>query len=145
MSASIQPPGRDGSAHASMTSSNAVSIVTPRRRADRRIDRVTFSDEELTELALEAEPFAPGAGIEVGVRGAVRVDRRQRCCDRVGHAGREEVVGERPARGIRHRHVAAVQGGTFVELEMGMQAGRLTDRLMDVAIGRSYFRRWASG
>ena len=35
------------------------------------------------------------------------------------------------------------QGGTFVELEMGMQAGRLSDRLMDLAIGRSYFRRWS--
>jgi hypothetical protein len=35
------------------------------------------------------------------------------------------------------------QGGTFVELEMGMQPHRLTDRLMDMAIGRSYFRRWS--
>ena len=35
------------------------------------------------------------------------------------------------------------QGGTFVELEMGMQANRLSDRLMDMAIGRSYFRRWS--
>jgi hypothetical protein len=35
------------------------------------------------------------------------------------------------------------QGGTFVELEMGMQPNRLSDRLMDMAIGRSYFRRWS--
>ena len=35
------------------------------------------------------------------------------------------------------------QGGTFVELEMGMQPGRFSDRLMDLAIGRSYFRRWS--
>ena len=36
------------------------------------------------------------------------------------------------------------QGGTFVELEMGMQPERLSDRAMDLAIGRSYFRRWSS-
>ena len=35
------------------------------------------------------------------------------------------------------------QGGTFVELEMGMQPHRLGDRLMDLAIGRPYFRRWS--
>ncbi|MBN1529014.1 MAG: SRPBCC family protein [Thermoleophilaceae bacterium] len=35
------------------------------------------------------------------------------------------------------------QGGTFVELEMGMQPHRLSDRIMDLAIGRSYFRRWS--
>jgi len=35
------------------------------------------------------------------------------------------------------------QGGTFVELEMGMQPERLSDRAMDLAIGRSYFRRWS--
>jgi Polyketide cyclase / dehydrase and lipid transport len=34
------------------------------------------------------------------------------------------------------------QGGTFVELEMGIQPARLADRLFDVAMGRSYFRRW---
>jgi uncharacterized protein YndB with AHSA1/START domain len=37
------------------------------------------------------------------------------------------------------------QGGTFVELEMGMIPKRLNDRLVDLAIGRSYFRRWATG
>jgi uncharacterized protein YndB with AHSA1/START domain len=35
------------------------------------------------------------------------------------------------------------QGGTFVELEMGMQPSRLSDRVFDLAIGRSYFRRWS--
>src|SRR5215213_7795487 len=35
------------------------------------------------------------------------------------------------------------QGGTFVELEMGMQPSRLTDRVFDLARGRSYFRRWS--
>jgi uncharacterized protein YndB with AHSA1/START domain len=34
------------------------------------------------------------------------------------------------------------QGGTFVDLEMGIQPKRLSDRLFDIAIGRSYFRRW---
>jgi hypothetical protein len=36
------------------------------------------------------------------------------------------------------------QGGTFVEVEMGMQPRRLGDRLFDRALGQSYFRRWAS-
>jgi uncharacterized protein YndB with AHSA1/START domain len=35
-------------------------------------------------------------------------------------------------------------GGTFVELEMGMEPLRLSDRLMDMASGKSYFRRWAN-
>ena len=35
------------------------------------------------------------------------------------------------------------QGGTFVELEMGMQPKRLGYRLLDMALGRSYFRRWS--
>jgi uncharacterized protein YndB with AHSA1/START domain len=37
------------------------------------------------------------------------------------------------------------QGGTFVELEMGMIPKRASDRLVDRAIGRSFFRRWATG
>jgi Polyketide cyclase / dehydrase and lipid transport len=37
------------------------------------------------------------------------------------------------------------QGGTFVELEMGMIPKHLSDRLLNAAIGRTYFRRWASG
>jgi Polyketide cyclase / dehydrase and lipid transport len=37
------------------------------------------------------------------------------------------------------------QGGTFVELEMGMIPKHLSDSIVDRAIGRSYFRRWASG
>ena len=36
------------------------------------------------------------------------------------------------------------QGGTFVELEMGMQPKRLSDRLFDATLGTSYFRRWSS-
>jgi uncharacterized protein YndB with AHSA1/START domain len=35
------------------------------------------------------------------------------------------------------------QGGTFVELEMGMQPERLGHRLFDVTLGRTYFRRWS--
>ena len=34
------------------------------------------------------------------------------------------------------------QGGTFVELEMGMQPKRLDGRLFDMTLGRRYFRRW---
>ena len=36
------------------------------------------------------------------------------------------------------------QGGTFVEVEMGMQPRRLGDRIFDAALGKSYFRRWSS-
>jgi Polyketide cyclase / dehydrase and lipid transport len=35
-------------------------------------------------------------------------------------------------------------GGTFVELEMGMQPLRLGDRVFDLAWGKTYFRRWAT-
>ncbi len=41
-----------------------------------------------------------------------------------------------------HWLLTPAQGGTFVELEMGMQARRTTDRLFDAALGRRYFRRW---
>jgi hypothetical protein len=36
------------------------------------------------------------------------------------------------------------QGGTFVELEMGMEPKRLPDRAFYRVGGRGYFRRWAS-
>jgi uncharacterized protein YndB with AHSA1/START domain len=35
-------------------------------------------------------------------------------------------------------------GGTFVELEMGMQPRRLGDRVFDRTAGKTYFRRWAN-
>lgn len=35
------------------------------------------------------------------------------------------------------------QGGTFVELEMGMDPKRLGDRLFDLTIGRRYFEAWS--
>jgi hypothetical protein len=35
-------------------------------------------------------------------------------------------------------------GGTFVELEMGMEPRGLRYRVIDLAVGRTYFRRWAS-
>jgi hypothetical protein len=36
------------------------------------------------------------------------------------------------------------QGGTFVEVEMGMEGRRISDRVFDRAVGKSYFRRWTS-
>ncbi len=36
------------------------------------------------------------------------------------------------------------QGGTFVEVEIGMQPRRLGDRIFDRTLGRAYFRRWTS-
>jgi Polyketide cyclase / dehydrase and lipid transport len=35
------------------------------------------------------------------------------------------------------------QGGTFVELEMGMLPRRPGDKLFDLTLGKTYFRRWA--
>jgi hypothetical protein len=42
-----------------------------------------------------------------------------------------------------HWFLTPAQGGTFVELEMGMLPKRLGDRVVDLAIGRLYFRRWS--
>jgi uncharacterized protein YndB with AHSA1/START domain len=36
------------------------------------------------------------------------------------------------------------QGGTFVEVEMGIEVRRVTDRIFDRAAGKAYFRRWTS-
>jgi uncharacterized protein YndB with AHSA1/START domain len=36
------------------------------------------------------------------------------------------------------------QGGTFVELEMGMDPRRVSDRVFDRLAGKQFFRRWAS-
>jgi hypothetical protein len=36
------------------------------------------------------------------------------------------------------------QGGTFVQMEMGIQPRRLGDRIFDKTLGQSYFRRWSS-
>lgn len=43
-----------------------------------------------------------------------------------------------------HWLLTPAQGGTFVELQMGMQPRRVSDRVVDGTIGRIYFRRWAS-
>jgi hypothetical protein len=40
--------------------------------------------------------------------------------------------------------LTSAAGGTFVELEMGMQPRRLGDRVFDSIRGRAYFRTWAN-
>ena len=40
--------------------------------------------------------------------------------------------------------LTSAQGGTFVEVEMGMDPKRLSDRIFDRTLGTVYFRRWAS-
>jgi hypothetical protein len=40
--------------------------------------------------------------------------------------------------------LTSAQGGTFVEVEMGMEPRRLSDRIMDRALGKPYFRRWTT-
>ena len=42
-----------------------------------------------------------------------------------------------------HWFLTPAQGGTFVEVEMGMEPARLGDRLFDIALGKRYFRRWS--
>ena len=42
-----------------------------------------------------------------------------------------------------HWLLTPAQGGTFVELEMGMEPKRIGDRLFDATVGRRYFRTWS--
>ena len=42
-----------------------------------------------------------------------------------------------------HWTLTAAQDGTFVDLEMGMQPKRLSDRIANATIARPYFRRWS--
>src|SRR5437870_5766325 len=42
-----------------------------------------------------------------------------------------------------HWSLTPAQGGTFVDVEMGMEPKRLGDRVFDAALGRRYFRRWS--
>jgi hypothetical protein len=42
-----------------------------------------------------------------------------------------------------HWSLTAAQGGTFVDLELGMEPKRLGDRLFDLTTGRRYLRRWS--
>jgi hypothetical protein len=42
-----------------------------------------------------------------------------------------------------HWSLTPAQGGTFVEVEMGMQPRRLDHRLFDATVGRRYFRSWS--
>lgn len=42
-----------------------------------------------------------------------------------------------------HWLLTPAQGGTFVELKMGMDPRRVGDRLFDMTVGRAYFRSWA--
>ena len=42
-----------------------------------------------------------------------------------------------------HWLLTPAQGGTFVELEMGMEPRRLGQRLFDMTMGRRYFRSWS--
>jgi uncharacterized protein YndB with AHSA1/START domain len=39
--------------------------------------------------------------------------------------------------------LTGAQGGTFVDLEMGMDPKALQHKVFDVALGRRYFKRWA--
>jgi Polyketide cyclase / dehydrase and lipid transport len=42
-----------------------------------------------------------------------------------------------------HWSLTPAQGGTFVDLEMGMDPKRLGQLVFDAALGRRYFRRWS--
>jgi uncharacterized protein YndB with AHSA1/START domain len=42
-----------------------------------------------------------------------------------------------------HWFLTAAQGGTFVELEMGLEPRRLGHRLFDMTLGRRYLRSWS--
>lgn len=42
-----------------------------------------------------------------------------------------------------HWSLTPAQGGTFVDLEMGMEPKTLGNRIFDATLGRRYFRRWS--
>jgi hypothetical protein len=42
-----------------------------------------------------------------------------------------------------HWSLTAAQGGTFVDLEIGMEPKRLGDRIFDFTTGRRYLRHWS--
>jgi hypothetical protein len=42
-----------------------------------------------------------------------------------------------------HWSLTPAQGGTFVDLEMGMEPKSLGIRVFDATLGRRYFRRWS--
>jgi uncharacterized protein YndB with AHSA1/START domain len=42
-----------------------------------------------------------------------------------------------------HWFLTPAQGGTFVELDMGMEPKRFGFRLFDLAMGKRYFRKWS--
>jgi uncharacterized protein YndB with AHSA1/START domain len=42
-----------------------------------------------------------------------------------------------------HWHLTEAQGGTFVDLEMGMEPKRFGDKVFDTTFGPRFFRRWA--
>jgi Polyketide cyclase / dehydrase and lipid transport len=42
-----------------------------------------------------------------------------------------------------HWLMTSAQGGTFVELELGMEPRRLDHRLVDMTLGRRFFRNWS--
>ncbi len=43
-----------------------------------------------------------------------------------------------------HWHLTEARGGTFVDLEMGMQPKGFGDKVFDSTFGPRYFRRWAA-
>ena len=97
ISASIQPPGRDGSAQARTTSSKAVSTRTSYRRSERRNERLTRSAVEGQDAAglgrPPPEPPAPPDAASGTARGGTRAGscrergrRRPRRCRRASAA-----------------------------------------------------------
>ena len=59
-------------------------------------------------------------------------------------ASPEKLSGCRSSTGTYSRWLlTAAQGGTFVELELGMEPKRLDHRLFDRTLGRRFFRNWS--
>ncbi len=75
--------------------------------------------------------------------------------DPIGHVHRTDMLIEsrdefrelrmscRQTGSFAHWTLTAAQNGTFVELELGLEAKTLWHRLGDAALGRRYFRRWS--
>ena len=94
-------------------------------------------------IEVQGERFEQGDEYAQVIKGAVGKSASNFLIER-----REDLRGLRMACQLTGMYadwlLTPAQGGTFVELEMGMEPRRMSDRVVDTAIGRIYFRRWAS-
>jgi len=93
-------------------------------------------------LEVECADLHEGCRYRGVVKGPFRAEEHELTIERLDGCREVSIFCE--GTGVTTRFVLAdAQGGTFVELEMGIEARRVADRIFDKAAGRAYFRRWA--